>query len=197
MLPDLYISKKRHLYQHFHTTLQLRYPQLNELKKLRMNDLDIDMLSILSKERFTSEYPRSLIEEVLDDFQLEYADSPNQLLGVRDDFIDFLVQQRPIPNLTPDTRNTPLPSTSKLILPHKTNSIQSWSSESSIPVTETSTKESSQRDSSEYSTIQTDDGGYSPSMALRPLPLLPIVPKGSNQETNSVNINRGMWMSSE
>ncbi|ORY02706.1 hypothetical protein K493DRAFT_297774 [Basidiobolus meristosporus CBS 931.73] len=198
MLPEFYISKRRHLYQHFHTTLQLRYPQLNERKQLHMNDLDIEMLSTLSKERFTSEYPRSLIEEVLDDFQLEYCEASSQWLEVHDDFIDFLIQQRPLPTTADDGQNARL-APSKLAQPHKTNSIQSWCSESSVPVTETSTKDSSQWDSSEYSIIQTDDGnfpqdGYSPAVGLPPLP--PI--KGNyNQVMDAVNSDTEIWMPSD
>ncbi|KAK9708976.1 hypothetical protein K7432_009318 [Basidiobolus ranarum] len=182
MFSDLFLSMKRYLHQHFGSTSSLPYPHWSK----RANALDIPIFSIAPQGCVPSEYPRSFLEEVLDDFQLEHVDGPGSWLEeVREGFIDFMAQQRPVPN-SPAYNRIVARRRSKLRKSRRTNSIHSWVSKISMPTTEACAKISSDSiptiedsirvssDSSEFSTVHTDEENIvhnQPSISSLPPPL--------------------------
>ncbi|ORY02894.1 hypothetical protein K493DRAFT_311931 [Basidiobolus meristosporus CBS 931.73] len=135
----------------------------------------MEMLSTELKKQISSEYPYSFIGEILEDFQLEHVNDTSQCFDdVHKDFVNFLIQERP-------HRTKPTNS-------HKSSSTRSCDVETD------STKMSSERESSEYSIIHTDDeiilNTAVPSMSLADS-------QKTRQEAGFINDNTVMWVSVE
>ncbi|KAK9759720.1 hypothetical protein K7432_016991 [Basidiobolus ranarum] len=174
MLVELASSKTKFLNKYFQSTIQGR--RFVTDGPLHMTKLTIEDLTTLSRECVSSDFlrsNRSVIEEVLDDFQLEsyitdaHSKSEESIASscedIKDDFIDYVTSLRPKPTIlnTPTKTNLraisyPGPSASKLATKpdfRKTQSLQSVVSHAST---------SSSATDSDYSMPVTDDEEATP-----------------------------------